>query len=204
MALTALHRFGPEDLNPEEFIIYRARLSFVAFLLSLKLWVLMMLLAFFVLVSAYWYRTSVGFFIDPTITLGISLVFLLLFLPGAYRFSVRLIDWLYDEDVITNQRVIDYNQKFLFSKDLTTANMRSVEDIILTQNGFIQTFFNYGDLSVQTSGLRNAPEEFSRYLILSHISRPKQVQRLIDEVAHRVKKEVVIDKDEVLKLCGLG
>lgn len=206
MALTALHRFGPGDLNPGEEIIYRARLNFVAFLLSIKVWLLLIIVGVGILVLSYFFRADIGFLIDSTITIGVVLFSLLFLIPGLYEFFYLFIDWLYDEDIITTQRVVDYNQKFLFSKDLTTASMKSIENTILEQAGVLRTFFNFGNLSVQTSaaGAYTTPGAFGKYLVLENISRPKQVQRLIDEIAHRVKKEVHVDKDEVLKLCGLG
>lgn len=205
MALTALHRFGQEDLNPGEVIIYRARLNFVAFLLSSKFFVFSLLFGGAVLVLSFVYREVIGFLIDETITIGIVLFSGFFLVWGGYKFFSRFIDWLYDEDIVTNQRVIDYNQKFLFSKDLTTASMKSIENIILTQKGFIQTFFDFGTLDVQTSasGTHGRPGELGKYLVLNDISKPRKVQQLIDEIAYRVKKEVEVDPDEVLIKCGL-
>lgn len=205
MAFTALHRFGQEDLNPNEIIIYRAHLSFIAFLLSSKLFILSLLFGGAILVLSFLYRNTIGFLIDEAITVGIFLFAGMFILWGGYKFFYRFIDWLYDEDIITNQRVIDYNQKFLFSKDLTTASMRSIENIILVQKGFIQTFFNFGTLDVQTSasGTHSRPGELGQYLVLNDISRPRQVQQLIDEIAYRVKREVAVDRDEVLIKSGL-
>jgi len=205
MALTALHRFGTSDLNPGEIIIYRAHLNFMAFLLSSKFFVLSLSLGIAILVLSYLFQERVGFLIDDAITVGVFMVAGLFILWGGYYFSRRFIDWWYDEDIITNQRVIDYNQKFLFSKDLTTASMRSIENIILIQNGFIQTFFNFGTLDVQTSasGTHGRPGELAQYLVLNHISRPRQVQQLIDEISYRVKREVEVDRDEVLIKSGL-
>ena len=199
MPITSLHRFGPEDLNPDEVIIYRARLNFIAFLIKSWLGFFLVVIGFGILLASYVYRARVGFLIDETITIGIILLVLLFILGGGYHFFLHLLDWIYDEGVITSQRVIDYNQKALFSDELATANMRSVESIIVDQEGVIRTFFNYGTLRVETSG-----KDFEQSLLLADISKPKQVQRLIDEVSNRVKKEVNVDREEVLKVCGLG
>lgn len=205
MPITALHRFGPKDLNPNEIIIYRAHLNFIAFLLSSKLFILFLLIGFGILFLSFWYRESIGFLIDETITGGIFLFAGIFLVYGGYKFAYRFIDWLYDEDIITNQRVIDYNQKFLFSKDLTTASMRSIENIILIQDGVIQTLFNFGTLDVQTSasGTHGKPGELGQYLVLNDISRPRQVQQLIDEISYRIKREVEVDREEVLIKSGL-
>ncbi|MGE3279288.1 MAG: hypothetical protein AB7J40_05940 [Candidatus Altimarinota bacterium] len=205
MALTALHRFNEEDLNPGEVIIYRAHLNFIAFLLSSKFFILSLAVGIAILVISYLYRETIGFLIDGTITVGVVLFASGFLLWGGIKFFYRFIDWLYDEDIITNQRVIDYNQKFLFSKDLTTASMKSIENIILVQKGFIQTFFDFGTLDVQTSAsvTHARPGEIGQYLVLNDISRPRKIQQLIDEIAYRVKKEVEVDPDEVLIKCGL-
>lgn len=205
MPLTALGRFSHEDLNPGEIIIYRARLNFIAFMLSSKTWIVIFGVGVLVLLGAFIYGDIIGFLQDDTITLGVSLFAAVFLLWGGYGFSVRLIDWLYDEDIITSQRVVDYNQKFLFSKDLSTANLKEIQNIILNQEGIFPTIFNYGTLDIQTSSSATAAHrgQVDQYLILDDISRPKNVQRLIDEVAFRVKKDVVIDRDELLIMCGL-
>lgn len=207
MPFTALHRFGPSDLNPNEEIIYRARLNFVAFMIFGSRSFFALLFGVILTITVLTFRNEIGFFEVESITLGISLFLGSFLLYSLYRFSIRLVDWLYDEDIITDQRVIDYNQKYLFSRDQTTANMKGVQHITLVQNGFIRNFFNYGSLQVHTVGgnrvaLRDENPE--HYLIIENISKPKQVQRLIDEISYRAKREVAIDKDEVLKACGLG
>lgn len=207
MPLTALHRFGPNDLNPSEEIIYRAHLNFVAFMIFGSRAFFEMLFGLALLALAFWFRQSIGFLEDRTITIGVFLFTGSIILFNFYRFSIRLIDWIYDEDIITNQRVIDYNQKFLFARDLTTANMRAIQHISLVQNGFVKNLFNYGSLQVHTVGgahhVGEGEHENTRYLTIENISRPKNVQRLIDEIAHRVKQDVRVNKEEVLKACGL-
>lgn len=204
MPLTALARFGHDDLNPNEVIIYRARLNLVAFLLSARVAIISFIVGVLILFAAYWYADFIGFFEDGTITIGVLVFAAVFLLYGIYGFSVRFVDWLYDEDIITNQRLVDYNQKFLFSKDLTTANMKEIQNIILNQDGFIPTIFDYGTLDIHTSSSATARHAGSaNYLIMDDISHPKKVQRLIDEVAFRVKKEIDIDRDELLIMCGL-
>lgn len=205
MKLTALHKFGDDDLNPKEFVIYRARLNFFAFLFTSKVWIFLILVGFAILILALIYGDSIGFMIDPTITWGIWIFALIFLLYGGYRLSIRFIDWLYDEDIITNQRIIDYNQEFLFAKEVSTASMKSVEDVILVQKGILKILFDYGTLDVQTSASAKSvsADGLGRWLLLEDISKPKAVQHLIDQIVYRVKKEVSIDAEELLISCGL-
>lgn len=202
MPLTALHRFGDEDLNPDEVVIYRAHLSFVAFALSAFPWFLEILLSLVLLGFAFWYQDTIGFLRDNTVTIGVFVFFALVLGHGTYRFSLRLIDWLYDEDVITNQRVIDYNQKFLFAQEQSTAAMNDVTDMELIQNGFIRTFFDYGFLEVRTAS-SDTGQSSGRGLTLVDVKSPRKIQRLIDEVSQRVKTRMEIVPEEILKICGL-
>lgn len=202
MPLTSLHRFDEDDLNPDEFIIYRAHLSFVAFFIVSIPTIVEIIGSLLFLGLAFWYRHEIGFFDDAAVTFGILIAFGGLLMYGSFRFSVRLIDYIYDEDIITNQRVIDYNQKFLFSRDQSTANMNAITNTILNQSGVLRTLFNYGMLQVQTAA-SDISGGASDYLMLHDVNRPKQIQRLIDEISHRVKSRTAIVPDEVLKICEL-
>lgn len=205
MPLTALHRFGPEDMNPGEIVIYRAHLSFVAFLMRSKPGFFFMLIGLVVFVLAWMYGDAIGFLVDSTVTVGILLFASLPFLYGLIRFKIILVDWIYDEDVITNQRVIDYNQKFLFDREQSTANMKSVENVILFQKGIMRTLFDYGSLDVQTAATSRRPQsgDLNQFLLLDDVKHPKKVQRLIDEIANRVKNGIPVDREEMLIMCGL-
>lgn len=205
MPLTALHRFGPEDLNPGEQVIYRAHLSFVAFLFRAKKGIFIFSLGIAVLLLAYYYRHFIGFLEESTITVGVLIFVAFPILIGLFHFKVKLIDWIYDEDVITNQRVIDYNQKFLFDRELSTANMKSVENVLLFQKGILRTLFDYGSLDVQTAGTSKQPRagSLNDFLLLDDVKHPKNVQRLVDEIANRVKSGIAIDREEMLIMCGL-
>ncbi len=205
MPITALHRFGPADMNPGEIVIYRAHLSFPAFMIRSKPGFFYMLLGILLLFLAWFYGDSVGFLQDTTVTLGFLIVAIIPFLYGFVRFAIILIDWLYDEDVITNQRVIDYNQKFLFNREQSTANMKSVENVILFQKGIFRTLFDYGSLDVQTAASSRRPRsgDLNEFLLLDDVKHPKKVQRLIDEIANRVKNGVPIDREEMLIMCNL-
>jgi len=204
MAL-GLHRFGIEDLNPSEEIIYRANLFILAyFRRSILGWTLLGL-GFLALGVAYIFRENIGFLTDSTITSGIVISTALLFLPGLYQTFSKLIDFLYDEDIITNQRVIDYNQKFFFSHEQSTAHHRTIENVNLIQDGIFRSLFDYGTLQVQTaaSGSFTTPGQQPRFLLLDDVKHPRNVQRLIDELAHRVKGGHPINTRELLQMCAL-
>lgn len=198
MALTALDRFSDDDLNPDEVIIYRTRIDLVAFFIRSVPSLVIVILGIAILLFAIRYQVNIGFLSDSFVTLGVLLGAALLFIPGAYRLFHHFLDWFYDESIVTNQRVVSNNQDTLFSEQFVTANIRSVEELSVNQNGFLQTIFDFGTVMIRTAAKADGHQ-----IVFVDIPKPKNVQRLIDEIGNRVKKEVRVNKDEVLKVCGL-
>ncbi|MDP3975746.1 MAG: hypothetical protein Q8P95_02405, partial [bacterium] len=72
------------------------------------------------------------------------------------------------------------------------------------QDGILRALFDFGNLVIQTAASgRHVGSGSSEHLLVEDIAHPKKVQRLIDEVSYRVKHHIRIDRDELLKICGL-
>jgi len=54
--------------------------------------------------------------------------------------------------IVTNQRIIDIEQKSLFNREVKTLRMETVQDIQTDKVGILQEFLNFGTLRVQTAG----------------------------------------------------
>lgn len=202
MPITSLRIFKESDLNPNEMIIYKTRMHPVSFVIGSINPLAQMAVGILIIATAYLYRDTIGFLDDGLNTFGIFLFAGIFLLWGAYQLILEIIDWIFDQYIVTNQRVIVENQDSLFSEGIVTANMRSVEEVNLTQKGFLRTVFDFGMLEVKTAARTDEIRE-GQNLILTDIPKPKKVQRLIDEIAFRVKREVDVVPEEVLKACGL-
>lgn len=75
---------------------------------------------------------------------GLIIVFVLSFLIW--------IDYYLDIWIITSQRVVNVEQKGLFSRDVSELNLEKIQDITTEVQGVIPTFLNYGDVYIQTAG----------------------------------------------------
>lgn len=62
-------------------------------------------------------------------------------------------------------------------KEITEARLDRVEDITSKGGGFFETFFNYGDLFIQTAGTELNIE-------FDNIPNPADVVRIIDDLNH--------------------
>ena len=54
--------------------------------------------------------------------------------------------------VVTDKSVVQILQKALFNRKISRLSMSNVEDVNVTQQGILQTYFNYGTLVIQTAG----------------------------------------------------
>lgn len=84
----------------------------------------------------------------PYLILIRDLFSLFLFLFILYTFYIHYLDiWL-----VTDEHIVNMEQKTLFSKTIAEQELRRIQDISAEVRGFFPTIFNYGDVLVQTAG----------------------------------------------------
>lgn len=105
--------------------------------------------------------TLVFFFLTPVIAaifdlkLQPAIVYfitstMLLFL-WVYAFFIW-IDYYFDVWVITDERILNIEQKSLFTRIASEVNMSKVQDVTTRVEGFLPTLLDYGDIFIQTAG----------------------------------------------------
>lgn len=65
---------------------------------------------------------------------------------------VNFITWYFNIGLITNIRVMDVDFSNLIYKNIAATKISLIQDVSFTQGGVSRTFFDYGDVFVQTSG----------------------------------------------------
>lgn len=89
----------------------------------------------------------------------------------AFIFIV-FIDYYLDVWVVTNKRIVNIEQKGLFRREISELRLENVQDLTTEISGVIPTFFDFGDLYVQTAGKR---ERF----LFKGIPHPERVRDVI-------------------------
>ncbi len=74
---------------------------------------------------------------------------LLIFL-WLYSFLVW-IDYYFDVWVVTNERIVNIEQKGLFNRHISELRFSRVQDVTASVDGLIPTMLNFGDVYVQTA-----------------------------------------------------
>lgn len=131
-----------------------------------------LLLAMFLIVIPF-------FFLFPLFNLGLLgvIIFGLLILVGAFLAFRTIFVWDNDVLIVTTQRVLDIDQKGLFSRHVSEANLNAIQDVSWKKQGFWQTMFRMGSVTVQTAGATATIQG-------DDLPRPEKIQNLINDVRH--------------------
>ena len=97
-------------------------------------------------------------------------------------FFLIWIDYYFDVWIVTERRIINIEQKGLFSRVVSELELEKIQDITTDVKGVIPTFLNFGDLHVQTAA------EKERFLFRD-IPDPYDVKNLIMNLQKKSESE---------------
>jgi hypothetical protein len=97
-------------------------------------------------------------------------------------FIVWWMDYYFDILYVTNERLVDTEQRGLFDRVISEQSLLRVQDVTGEIKGILPTAFGYGDVIVQTAG---AAEQF----IIKNIPNPHEVARRVMELHENYSKE---------------
>lgn len=67
-------------------------------------------------------------------------------------FLTTWIDHYLDVTIVTKKNLINIKQNELFSRSIAEQSLLRVQDVTVKKNGFLQTYFNFGTVFVETAG----------------------------------------------------
>jgi membrane protein YdbS with pleckstrin-like domain len=162
-----------------EHIIRTVRRSFITFIPTIVLTAI--LLAVPIILKVF-LDTLFPDFLATTTLLPIFILFISLYYLsiGLFFYSSFVIFYL-DMLVITNDRLLDIEQKNLFARTIAEADLYQIQDVSSEIIGFFPTLFNYGNLTIQTAG---AVLKFE----VSNVHGPDALRQEILELAEADRK----------------
>lgn len=95
---------------------------------------------------------------------------------------VEYITWFYNISLVTQKRIVDIDYSHLVFHDVAITKLSLVEDVNYQQSGFIRSFFNYGDVLVQTA----AKHDHFDFLA---VPNPIRVIKIIEALIGRRREE---------------
>lgn len=86
----------------------------------------------------------------PLINFALSLYILI---PLAYLFLMWM-DYYLDMWIITNERIIDIEQRGLFNREVSEIPLHRIQDVTVRVAGIVETLLRFGTIKIQTAGER--------------------------------------------------
>jgi hypothetical protein len=88
---------------------------------------------------------------------------------------INILNWYFNVGIVTNKRVVDIDFHGIIYKEVTVARLNKIEDITVKSGGYFASFFDYGNVFIQTAGTE-ANVEFE------NIPFPSQVAQSINQL----------------------
>jgi hypothetical protein len=83
--------------------------------------------------------------------------------------------WFYNIYIVTNERVIDIDFNSLLFKNISTAQLEKIEDVSVTNKGYLGSIFDFGTVVTQTAGATDVFE-------FADTPHPNRVSAFINEL----------------------
>jgi hypothetical protein len=143
------------------------------------------ILAIFTFLLPFILSTTTSTWFDGIFSIVIFNTGMFLFF-GMLTFSILIdgfLKWFFEMNVITTTRIVDLDFVSIMTHRMSETTFDLVQDISHSPAGPLASFFDYGDLYVQTAGAKN---EFH----FDNIPRPRDVQDTIWDLRFLRKKQL--------------
>jgi len=98
--------------------------------------------------------------------------------------------WFYNVYIVTNERLVDVDFFGLMYKNINVTQIEKLQDVNYSQRGIFSSFFNYGDVVVQTSSEQRSDDRSERSAFtFNAVANPDLVVKIISELMEEVSKQ---------------
>jgi hypothetical protein len=95
-----------------------------------------------------------------------------------YRITMHALDtW-----IVTNERIVDILQIRLFTRKVSELHLESIQDISVNTTGMIESYFDFGNIEIQTGATAN------RFLF-EQVPHPLQIKDSIMDAADKFQND---------------
>lgn len=126
--------------------------------------------------------------LNATIALGLAWYGFLLF----YAVQ-RAVLWFYNIYIVTDERLIDVDFMSLLFKNINVTQIHNIEEVNYSIKGMIQSFYNYGNVVVQTASEGRSEEVYSKgelsAFTFESVPNPDEVVKIISELMEEEDQE---------------
>ncbi|MEK7643974.1 MAG: PH domain-containing protein [Patescibacteria group bacterium] len=156
----------------------------ITFIPTVLLFVVLMLVpvAVYIMTDSLFPELLSGSVSFPILVLFGSFYYLSIYL----FFYAHFVDYYLDLWIITNDRVIDIDQRGLFNRVITELDLFRIQDVTTVVKGFFPTVFKYGNIILTTASSTNS-------IIIENVPHPDTVRHELIVLAETDRKYHVGD-----------
>jgi hypothetical protein len=170
---TGLHFVNQEK---QESVVLFLRKHFITNVSWILTTILLLLLPIFIV--AIFQVSNFSLFTLPTNFIAILILF---YYALVLNYAlVNFIIWFYHVGIVTQKRLLDLDVYNILSHHLAETNLVEVVDVSYAQQGFAQSFLNYGNVPIQTEAIK-ANFEFEL------APKPAEVSDIITDLRNEMK-----------------
>lgn len=124
-------------------------------------------------------------FQNPWVTFLVGVYWLFVWMGAFGTFT----DYFLDQWVVTNERVINVDQRSFWSREVSSVFLDRVQDVDINVSGFFATLFGFGQVTVESAGAEIG------IVRMNGLSHPHEVRDLILKEVGKLHKQVGTDHD---------
>ena len=126
---------------------------------------------------------EINIFPSPNIA-RFAVVYILFYYLILFSYSfINLLQWFYNVFMVTSKQVVDIDYSDIVIHHIAVTNLNQIQDAKYTQSGFIPTFFNYGNIFIQTAGTQSNFQE-------SSVPKPREATHIIGDIIGKDPLEI--------------
>lgn len=107
-------------------------------------------------------------------------------------FFILWLDFYLDAWIVTNERIININQKGFFNRDISELKLTKIQDVTSEIVGVIPTILGYGNIQVQTAA------EMERFTF-HQIPNPNEVKNIIVQLQEKERKSEEVEMGQAIR-----
>jgi membrane protein YdbS with pleckstrin-like domain len=96
----------------------------------------------------------------------------------------NFLSWYFNVYIITDERLVDVDFFSLIYKRISETKIDKIQDVSYSQGGFMQSFFNYGKILIQTAAEQ---QEFE----FEAVPQPARVTKIINQLIMQEEQEKI-------------
>lgn len=155
------------DLNPDEKIVLKVRRHKLVLVFEA------LFLVFFIILPPmlFWLSEQTISIKGNDLALFFSVYSATLLIAWMIFFMIWT-NYYLDVLIVTNERIIDIEQRGFFHRELSMVRLENIQDITVNVGGILATFLDYGTLKIQTAAE-------AREFIIHDVPEPSKVKSVI-------------------------